>query len=36
VAKKLLADLPVETQYKILRGNAETLFQFTPEVPSPA
>ena len=34
VARKLLADLPVETQYKILRGNAERLYHFTPEVPS--
>ena len=33
VAKKLLADLPPETQYKILRGNAERLFRFTPAVP---
>ena len=30
VAKKLLADLPVDTQYKIQRGNAERLFRFTP------
>jgi predicted TIM-barrel fold metal-dependent hydrolase len=34
VAKKLLADLPPETQYKIQRGNAEKLFRFTPAVPS--
>jgi predicted TIM-barrel fold metal-dependent hydrolase len=34
VARKLLADLPVETQYKILRGNAEKLFRFTPVVPN--
>ena len=33
VAKKLLADLPPETQYKIQRGNAEKLFRFTPAVP---
>ena len=33
VAKKLLADLPPETQYKIQRGNAERLFRFTPAVP---
>ena len=33
VAQKLLADLPAETQYKILRGNAEKLFRFTPAVP---
>ena len=34
VAKKLLAGLPPETQYKILRGNAEKLFRFTPAVPA--
>jgi hypothetical protein len=34
VAKKLLADLPAETQYKIQRGNAEHLFRFTPAVPA--
>lgn len=28
VARKLLADLPVETQYKIMRGNAERLYRF--------
>ena len=33
VAKKLLAGLPAETQYKIQRGNAEKLFRFTPAVP---
>ena len=33
VAKKLLAGLPAETQYKIQRGNAEKLFRFTPVVP---
>ena len=33
VAKKLLADLPPETQYKIQRGNAEKLFRFTPAEP---
>jgi predicted TIM-barrel fold metal-dependent hydrolase len=33
VAKKLLAGLPPETQYKIQRGNAEKLFRFTPAVP---
>jgi predicted TIM-barrel fold metal-dependent hydrolase len=37
VAKKILADLPAETQYKIQRGNAERLFRFTPaEIPVPA
>ena len=30
VAKKLLAGLPAEPQYKILRGNAERLYRFTP------
>ena len=30
VAKKLLAGLPAETQYKIQRGNAEKLYRFTP------
>ena len=30
VAKKLLAGLPAETQYKIQRGNAERLYRFTP------
>jgi len=34
VARKLLADLPPSTQYKILRGNAEKLYRFTPEVPT--
>jgi predicted TIM-barrel fold metal-dependent hydrolase len=34
VAKKLLAGLPAETQYKIQRGNAEKLFRWTPAVPS--
>jgi predicted TIM-barrel fold metal-dependent hydrolase len=33
VARKLVADLPPETQYKILRGNAEKLYRFTPRVP---
>jgi len=33
VAKKLLVDLPPDTQYKIQRGNAERLFRFTPAVP---
>ncbi len=34
VARKLLAGLPVATQYKILRGNAERLFRFEPAVPA--
>ena len=34
VARKLVADLPPETQYKILRGNAEKLYRFTPQVPT--
>ena len=33
VAKKLVEGLPEETQYKILRGNAERLFRFTPVEP---
>ncbi|WP_216915839.1 amidohydrolase family protein [Nocardia noduli] len=33
VAKKQIAHLPEATQYKILRGNAEKLFRFTPAVP---
>jgi predicted TIM-barrel fold metal-dependent hydrolase len=34
VARKLLAGLPVETQYKIQRGNAQKLFRFEPTVPA--
>jgi predicted TIM-barrel fold metal-dependent hydrolase len=34
VAKKLLAGLPPETQYKIQRGNAEKLYRFTPVLPT--
>jgi predicted TIM-barrel fold metal-dependent hydrolase len=33
VAKELVAGLPEETQYKILRGNAERLYRFTPAEP---
>jgi predicted TIM-barrel fold metal-dependent hydrolase len=33
VAKKLVQGLPTGTQYKILRGNAERLFRFTPTEP---
>jgi predicted TIM-barrel fold metal-dependent hydrolase len=33
VAKKLVQDLPAATQHKILRGNAERLFRFTPIEP---
>jgi predicted TIM-barrel fold metal-dependent hydrolase len=33
VAKKLLAGLPAQTQYKIQRANAERLFRFTPATP---
>ncbi len=37
VAKKQIEHLPESTQYKILRGNAERLFRFTPaEPPVPA
>jgi predicted TIM-barrel fold metal-dependent hydrolase len=35
--KKIISHLPTETQYKILRGNAERLYRFTPaEPPGPA
>jgi predicted TIM-barrel fold metal-dependent hydrolase len=35
--KKIISHLPTETQYKILRGNAEKLYRFTPaEPPVPA
>ncbi len=35
--KKLIGHLPPETQYKLLRGNAERLYRFTPsEPPVPA
>jgi predicted TIM-barrel fold metal-dependent hydrolase len=33
VAKELVKDLPVATQRKVLRGNAERLFRFTPVEP---
>ncbi len=33
VAKKHIAHLPEATQYKILRGNAERLYRFTPAEP---
>jgi predicted TIM-barrel fold metal-dependent hydrolase len=33
VARKLVEHLPVESQWKILRGNAERLFRFTPAEP---
>jgi predicted TIM-barrel fold metal-dependent hydrolase len=36
VAKKLVEALPPESQYKILRGNAERLFRFTPAEPTGA
>ena len=36
VAKKLVEALPAESQYKILRGNAERLFRFTPAEPTGA
>jgi predicted TIM-barrel fold metal-dependent hydrolase len=32
-AKKAMAHLPTETQYKLLRGNAEKLYRFTPADP---
>jgi predicted TIM-barrel fold metal-dependent hydrolase len=31
--KHLIAHLPTETQYKVLRGNAERLYRFTPAEP---
>jgi predicted TIM-barrel fold metal-dependent hydrolase len=34
VARKLVSGLPVETQYKILRGNAQRLFRFEPTMPA--
>ncbi len=34
LAKQRLGHLPAETQYKIMRGNAEKLFCFTPAEPS--
>jgi predicted TIM-barrel fold metal-dependent hydrolase len=33
VVKRLIDHLPVETQYKLLRGNAERLYRFTPAEP---
>ncbi|MGY1773957.1 amidohydrolase family protein [Blastococcus sp. SYSU D00813] len=33
VVKRIIDHLPPETQYKILRGNAERLYQFTPAEP---
>jgi predicted TIM-barrel fold metal-dependent hydrolase len=33
LAKERIGHLPVETQYKIMRGNAERLFRFTPAEP---
>jgi predicted TIM-barrel fold metal-dependent hydrolase len=33
VAHRLLKDLPPETRHKVLRGNAERLFRFTPVEP---
>jgi len=33
LAQQRLSHLPTETQYKILRGNAERLFRFTPAEP---
>ncbi|PXW32785.1 UNVERIFIED_CONTAM: putative TIM-barrel fold metal-dependent hydrolase [Williamsia faeni] len=34
VARKQIQHLPEATQYKLLRGNAEKLYRFTPTVPS--
>jgi predicted TIM-barrel fold metal-dependent hydrolase len=36
VARKLVEGLPHDSQYKILRGNAERLFRFTPAEPTAA
>jgi predicted TIM-barrel fold metal-dependent hydrolase len=36
VVKELINHLPAETQYKILRGNAERLYRFTPAEPPAA
>ena len=33
LARKSMTGLSVETQYKLLRGNAERLFRFTPTPP---
>ncbi len=33
VVREQIAHLPVETQYKVLRGNAERLYRFTPAQP---
>jgi predicted TIM-barrel fold metal-dependent hydrolase len=33
VVKRIIGHLPPETQYKILRGNAEKLYRFTPAAP---
>jgi predicted TIM-barrel fold metal-dependent hydrolase len=33
VVKNIIGHLPEETQYKILRGNAEKLYRFTPAQP---
>ncbi|NUU25832.1 MAG: amidohydrolase family protein, partial [Streptomycetaceae bacterium] len=33
IARDQMAHLPEDTQYKLLRGNAERLFRFTPAEP---
>ena len=33
VVKHRIEHLPEETQYKLLRGNAEKLYRFTPATP---
>jgi predicted TIM-barrel fold metal-dependent hydrolase len=33
IVKDIIGHLPEETQYKILRGNAERLYRFTPAQP---
>jgi hypothetical protein len=32
IAQRILKDLPPQTQHKIMRGNAERLYRFTPSV----
>jgi hypothetical protein len=33
MVKRIISHLPAETQYKILRGNAEKLYRFTAAEP---
>jgi predicted TIM-barrel fold metal-dependent hydrolase len=34
VARNTMKDLPASVQYKLLRGNAEKLYRFTPAEPA--